>query len=244
MNKQFSFAVCYSIAVFAFVLLCVCSAAQSDRESVYEQPTSIKQNTPYKVGLMCSLTGPLARIGSEQVRTISEHVNQINSMGGIRGYLIHILGPSQNKPVPTQFSRHPHGSGYIIDNKGQLMGAYSAGQYVEFTDSLVCDTNYEPPDKSRVVQCVSQLLQADVLAILGPTTSSETLQIIPLIENAKIPLISFGENPAITSPPRDWVFSAKPIEAVSAIVDAFKGAGYDKNGIRQHLEIRLPRTKR
>jgi len=216
----------------------------SDRESPRQQAQPVNQQKVYKIGLLCSLTGPFATLGSEQLRTISDHVNQINSQGGISGHLLYIFGTSQAKPFPTQYSELRGGSGYIFNNKGRLTGAYSSGKYVEFTDSLVCDTRYEGDDKSRVAQCVDQLVQSDVAAIIGPTTSPETLQIIPLIQNAKVPLISFGVNPAITNPPRDWVFSAKPIEAVLAIADALWSAGYDRNSIRQYLETRLPRAKR
>jgi hypothetical protein len=230
------------IAVGCFLFV-GCTAAQSNRESPYHQAQPVNQQTVYKIGLICSLTGSNAKNGSNQLLTISGIVNKINSDGGIGGHFIHIMGPSQAKPIPAEYSRYKDGLGTTFNEKGQLTGAFTSGKYVEFVDSLVYDTNYVG-DKSEVIRAASQLIQADVLAILGPSTSSETLRIIPLIEKAEIPLISFGGNPAITNPPKDWVFSANPTEAVSAIADALKSAGNDRNGIRQYLEVRLPREKK
>lgn len=212
----------------------------------HQATNEFKRDKVYKVGMLSTLTGPTANIGFRQVGTISDYVRKINEGGGINGRLLHILGPSVQKPLPEKYRQHQSqlSAGFTVIEKGRFLGSYSKGKYVEFSDSLVYDTNLEPPNKSKVAECVNKLIEEDVLAILGPTTSGETLQIITLVENAKIPLISFGENPAITNPPRDWVFAAKPDEAVSAITDALKSAGSDRNAIRRYLETRLPRTKR
>ena len=77
------------------------------------------------------------------------------------------------------------------------------------------------------------------MAILGPSLSSETFQLIPIVQKAKIPLISFGKNPGITHPPKDWVFAAEPIAAIAALVDALRTGGANREKIRYYLEKRL-----
>lgn len=54
------------------------------------------------------------------------------------------------------------------------------------------------------------ILEKKVLAIIGPSTTSETMAVIPVAENYKVPLFSSGSGPEISEPPRPWVFQTAP----------------------------------
>jgi len=55
-----------------------------------------------------------------------------------------------------------------------------------------------------------------VVAVIGPSTSGNTLAIIPKIEEGKIPLISCAAAKKITSPPRPYIFKVAPSDLLAA----------------------------
>jgi branched-chain amino acid transport system substrate-binding protein len=62
-------------------------------------------------------------------------------------------------------------------------------------------------DATKAVQAATRLIKDDkVVAIIGPSTTGDTMAIIPLLEKAKIPLISCAAGIKITEPVKPWVF--------------------------------------
>jgi len=62
-------------------------------------------------------------------------------------------------------------------------------------------------DATKAVQVASRLIKEDkVVAIIGPSTTGDTMAVIPLVEKAQIPLISCAAGIKITDPVKKWVF--------------------------------------
>jgi branched-chain amino acid transport system substrate-binding protein len=62
-------------------------------------------------------------------------------------------------------------------------------------------------DATKAVQAATRLIKEDkVVAIIGPSTTGDTMAIIPLVEKAQIPLISCAAGIKITEPVKRWVF--------------------------------------
>jgi branched-chain amino acid transport system substrate-binding protein len=69
---------------------------------------------------------------------------------------------------------------------------------------LVYDTQ---GDATKAVQAANRLIKEDkVSAIIGPSTTGETMAVIPIVEAAGIPLISCAAGIKITEPVKKWVF--------------------------------------
>jgi len=62
-------------------------------------------------------------------------------------------------------------------------------------------------DATKAVQLATKLIKDDkVLAIIGPSTTGESMAVIPVVEKEHIPLISCSAGIKITDPVRKWVF--------------------------------------
>jgi len=62
-------------------------------------------------------------------------------------------------------------------------------------------------DATKAVQAATRLIKDDhVVAIVGPSTTGDTMAVIPLVERAKIPLVSCAAGIKITEPVKPWVF--------------------------------------
>ncbi len=62
-------------------------------------------------------------------------------------------------------------------------------------------------DATKAVQLATKLIKDDkVVAIIGPSTTGETMAVIPVTEKAQIPLISCSAGSKITDPIKKWVF--------------------------------------
>ncbi|HVO65275.1 MAG TPA: ABC transporter substrate-binding protein [Syntrophales bacterium] len=62
-------------------------------------------------------------------------------------------------------------------------------------------------DATKAVQAANRLIKEDkVSAIIGPSTTGETMAVIPIAEAAGIPLISCAAGIKITDPVKKWVF--------------------------------------
>lgn len=69
---------------------------------------------------------------------------------------------------------------------------------------VVYDTQGDP---TKANQAATRLIKEDkVVAIIGPSTTGETLAVIPIVEKAQIPLISCAASIKITEPVKKWVF--------------------------------------
>ena len=62
-------------------------------------------------------------------------------------------------------------------------------------------------DATKAVQAVNKLIKDDkVVAIIGPSTTGDSMAVIPVVEKAEIPLISCAAGIKITDPVKKWVF--------------------------------------
>lgn len=84
---------------------------------------------------------------------------------------------------------------------------------------------------TKAAQLARRLIDSDgVLAIVGPSSSGESLQVLPIANESKIPLIAHAGTEKMTSPITPWVFNTPPTDRVVAahLLGVFK-----KRGIRQ-----------
>lgn len=62
-------------------------------------------------------------------------------------------------------------------------------------------------DATKAVQAANRLIKEDkVVAIIGPSTTGETMAVIPVAEKERVPLISCAAGSKITDPVKKWVF--------------------------------------
>jgi branched-chain amino acid transport system substrate-binding protein len=72
-------------------------------------------------------------------------------------------------------------------------------------------------DVTKAVQMATKLIKNDkVAAIIGPSTTGETLAVVSLAEKEQIPLISCAAGIKITEPVRKWVFKTPANDHVAA----------------------------
>ncbi|HJV36304.1 ABC transporter substrate-binding protein [Geomonas sp.] len=72
-------------------------------------------------------------------------------------------------------------------------------------------------DVTKAVQLTNKLIKNDhVSAIIGPSTTGETMAIIPIAEKEQIPLISCAAGIKITDPVKKWVFKTPANDHVAA----------------------------
>ncbi len=62
-------------------------------------------------------------------------------------------------------------------------------------------------DATKAVQLATKLIKDDkVVAIIGPSTTGETMAVVPVAEKEQVPLISCSAGSKITDPLKKWVF--------------------------------------
>jgi branched-chain amino acid transport system substrate-binding protein len=72
-------------------------------------------------------------------------------------------------------------------------------------------------DATKAVTAVDRLIKKDhVVAIVGPSTSGNTLAIIPKVEEARIPLVSCAAAKKIVDPVKKWVFKTPASDILAA----------------------------
>src|SRR5512136_2208511 len=72
-------------------------------------------------------------------------------------------------------------------------------------------------DATKAVQLANKLIKNDrVTAIIGPSTTGETMAIIPIVEKEQIPLVSCAAGIKITDPIKKWVFKTPANDHVAA----------------------------
>lgn len=91
-------------------------------------------------------------------------------------------------------------------------------------------------DETQAVLAAKKLLEKDnVLAIIGPSTTGESMALVPIMNNAKTALISCAAGAPITNPvnERYWIFKTPQYDtsAVEAIYTHMKKHGISKVGI-------------
>ena len=78
---------------------------------------------------------------------------------------------------------------------------------------IVIDTQ---GDATKAVQGVNKLIKDDkVVAIIGPSTTGESMAVIPVVEKAEIPLISCAAGIKITDPVKKWIFKTAQNDALA-----------------------------
>jgi len=81
-------------------------------------------------------------------------------------------------------------------------------------EAVVYDTG---GDATKAVQLATKLIRDDkVSVIIGPSTTGESMAVIPLVEKEKIPLISCAAGIKITEPVNKWVFKTPANDHVAA----------------------------
>jgi branched-chain amino acid transport system substrate-binding protein len=91
-------------------------------------------------------------------------------------------------------------------------------------------------DESQAVVSAKKLIEKEkVLAIIGPSTTGESMALVPIVTAAKVPMISCAAGAAITQPvaERHWVFKTAQYDtsAVERIFDYMKNKGITSIGI-------------
>lgn len=72
-------------------------------------------------------------------------------------------------------------------------------------------------DATKAVQLATKLIKDDkVSVIIGPSTTGESMAVIPVAEKGKIPLISCAAGIKITEPVKQWVFKTPANDHVAA----------------------------
>ncbi len=73
-------------------------------------------------------------------------------------------------------------------------------------------------DPTKAVTAIKKLITKDqVLAIVGPSRSGTTMAVIPIVEEAKVPLVSCAAAEAIVVPVKSWVFKTPQKDSHAAI---------------------------
>lgn len=86
------------------------------------------------------------------------------------------------------------------------------GQKLEL---VVYDTQGDP---TKAVQGVNKLIKDDrVVAIIGPSTTGDSMAVIPVVEKAGIPLIACAAGSKITEPVKKWVFKTAQNDALAVM---------------------------
>ncbi|GFE61003.1 ABC transporter substrate-binding protein [Geobacter sp. AOG2] len=81
-------------------------------------------------------------------------------------------------------------------------------------EAVIYDTG---GDATKAVQLATKLIRDDKVAvIIGPSTTGESMAVIPLVEKEKVPLISCAAGIKITDPARKWVFKTPANDHVAA----------------------------
>jgi branched-chain amino acid transport system substrate-binding protein len=91
-------------------------------------------------------------------------------------------------------------------------------------------------DETQAVLSAKKLIERDkVLAIIGPSTTGESMALVPILSNAKTPLISCAAGAGITQPvnERYWIFKTPQYDfsAAESIYTHMKKHGISKVGI-------------
>jgi branched-chain amino acid transport system substrate-binding protein len=81
-------------------------------------------------------------------------------------------------------------------------------------EAVIYDTG---GDATKAVQLATKLIKDDkVSVIIGPSTTGESMAVIPVVEKEKIPLISCAAGIKITDPVKSWVFKTPANDHIAA----------------------------
>ena len=137
------------------------------------------------------------------------------------GALFSITGPPSFLGEPERNSAQ-----MVVDEFNKAGGI--KGSKIEL---VVYDTQ---GDATKAVQAASRLIKEDkVVAIIGPSTTGDTMAVIPIVEKAQIPMISCAAGIKITEPVKKWVFKTAQNDslAVARIYEHLKKLKINKVAI-------------
>ena len=81
-------------------------------------------------------------------------------------------------------------------------------------EAVIYDTMGDP---TKAQQLATKLIRDDkVTVIIGPSTTGESMAVIPVVEKEKIPLISCAAGIKITDPVKSWVFKTPANDHIAA----------------------------
>ncbi|OGT99863.1 MAG: ABC transporter substrate-binding protein [Geobacteraceae bacterium GWC2_48_7] len=110
------------------------------------------------------------------------------------GALLAVTGPAAFLGEPERNTAQ-----MVVDEINKSGGV--KGQQLEL---IVYDT---AGDATKAVNLATKLIRDDkVVAIIGPSTTGESMAVIPVVEREKVPLISCAAGIKITEPVKKWVF--------------------------------------
>lgn len=110
------------------------------------------------------------------------------------GALLAVTGPAAFLGEPERNTAQ-----MVVDEINKSGGV--KGQQLEL---IVYDT---AGDATKAVNLATKLIRDDkVIAIIGPSTTGESMAVIPVVEREKVPLISCSAGIKITEPLKKWVF--------------------------------------
>jgi branched-chain amino acid transport system substrate-binding protein len=137
------------------------------------------------------------------------------------GAILAVTGPAANLGAPEARTLQ-----MLVDAANQAGGI--AGRKVQ----LILKDSQGSPDKA--VSFAKQLIEEDhVLAILGPSTSGESLQLKGLCEESETILISCAAAEAIVNPVSKWVFKTPQMDSFAALMifSTMKKMGISRIGV-------------
>ncbi|TVM36356.1 ABC transporter substrate-binding protein [Oceanidesulfovibrio marinus] len=138
------------------------------------------------------------------------------------------IGAVASASGPASFLGQPEKQTMIMIVKKLNAGGGLDGKPVElfFYD--------DETDVNKCVLAVQKLVRKDkVDAIIGPTTSGNTLAVTRIASSAGIPLLSMASSEKIVNPQDPWVFKVTPSDshAVGCILEHAKQQGYKRIAI-------------
>lgn len=73
-------------------------------------------------------------------------------------------------------------------------------------------------DATKAVQAVNRLIKSDkVVAIIGDSTTGNSMAVIPVVEKAQVPIISCAAGSKITDPVKKWVFKTAQNDSLAVM---------------------------
>ncbi|MFO7948419.1 MAG: ABC transporter substrate-binding protein [Armatimonadota bacterium] len=122
------------------------------------------------------------------------------------------------------------------------------GQDVEV---IVKDDKSQPTEAALAAQDLIE--NEKVTAIIGPSTTPNTMAIVDICQDAEVPLVSCAAGAPITNPVKKWVFAVPQtdvlavakiieylkVEDISSVATIYAANGYGESG-QQQLEEQLP----
>jgi len=164
------------------------------------------------------LLGPLCLLGSASAKEPAKEAAKPTIKVGA---ILSVTGPAANLGGPEARTLQ-----MLADEANKKGGI--AGHRVEL---LVKDSGASP---EKAISLAKKLIEEDkVFAIIGPSTSGETLKIKGIAEEGKTLLLSCAAAEAIVKPVAKWVFKTPQNDshAVRKILDHMKKAGITKIGL-------------